>query len=108
MDSHSGHHAHLCDGSLHNGKGGSWIGHFLPGVVLFVWGLHWFVSICYSYLAPRLLGKKAALHREDNTDSPPATHRVIFEPRGLQLEAWLKVILPAVAICLEFGLSGTR
>lgn len=127
MDTHQANHhvAFLCDGSLHNGHGGSWIGHVLPGMVLSLWGLHWFLSVCTQHLkqhsrtpqyAPladssssTASHNKAAFLWNSTRSFHSATHRVfILEAEGLHVEAWLKVVLPCVAICLEFSLSGTR
>lgn len=136
MDHADHHHAFLCDGSHHSGTGGSWIGHFLPGLFLSAWGLHWFLSVCAQHLRHRqyaqqytLLPVSSSTANGGSTGSgtrgriaeadgqrgsggaaaAPATHRlVVVEPRGLNLEAWLKVILPVIGIYLEFKLSGTR
>ena len=36
-----GHGMYGCDGEPLMTEGGSWIGHFFPGLVFFIWGLHW-------------------------------------------------------------------
>lgn len=129
MDAHdmsagTAHLAYLCDLSVHDGKGGSFIGHVLPGIVLSIWGLHWFLSISMQHLRQQgssvqytLLADSSSLinsgkqaRRSVNSQNREAsTHRAfVLEPRGLHLEAWLKLMLPAVAIMLEVSLSGTR
>jgi hypothetical protein len=122
----SQHRSYLCDGTPQSGSGGSWIGHLLPAVILSLWGLHWFLAVCLQHLKQLRTvqcipikscndvgtAKKpsaAAVHQQARSAAAPATHRVLLlEPRGLQLEAWLKVILPCIAVYLEFKLSGTR
>jgi hypothetical protein len=128
MAPHAGsqHQTFLCDGSPQTGSGGSWIGHLLPAIILSLWGLHWFLAVCLQHLKQlrtvhytpvpvfnSLDSAKrpsaAATRQQARPAAAPASHRVLLlEPRGLQHEAWLKIILPCLAIYLEFALSGTR
>lgn len=95
---HGAHTAFLCSGEPWPSHGGSWIGHFLPGVFLLAWGLHWFTSSTWQQLTGARTQRTGAAH-----------HRIVLLPWPLQhLEPALKIILPLIAIILEFSLSGTR
>lgn len=92
------HTAFLCSGAPWPTHGGSWVGHFLPGVFLLAWGLHWFMSSTWQQLTGARTQRTSAAH-----------HRIVLLPWPLQhLEPALKIIFPLIAIILEFTLSGTR
>ncbi|GIL88175.1 hypothetical protein Vretimale_14091 [Volvox reticuliferus] len=61
MDSHNGgdadmQHGHgiwQCDGEPFMHEGGSWFGHLGPGIVMFIWGLHWSQGAFRNYFISR-------------------------------------------------------
>lgn len=87
-----------CSGDEFRGYGGlgnGWIGHFLPGLLMILWGTHWTIAIFCKHIG----STKHAPYRAQ------AAHRFVLEPKKWQLESWVKLLLPPIAICFELWLG---
>lgn len=86
-----GHGMYQCNGEPLMKDGGSWIGHFFPGLVFFIWGLHWLQGTYRAYFAS--LRTKGVEYRARTTYTlwrfPECSESV------------LKTIFPLLAISLE-------
>lgn len=98
MDAHDesephqhGHGTWQCNGEPVMQEGGSWIGHFFPGLVFLIWGLHWLQGTYRVYFAS--LRAKGGEYRAQTTYSLwrfPA-----------YAESVCKAVFPVLAISLE-------
>lgn len=86
-----------CDGNPIDPVGGSWVGHFVPGLLMLVWGMHWAFATFHSYLSSSR-GVPGGYQSK-------AAHRVLLLPERLLLEPWMKATLPCVAMLLELWLG---
>ncbi|GFR50928.1 hypothetical protein Agub_g13247, partial [Astrephomene gubernaculifera] len=80
-----------CNGEPLMSDGGSWIGHFLPGVAFLIWGLHWLQGTYRNYFTSRR--SKSQEYRSQTTYSLWR-----FPPYA---ESICKVALPLIAMSLE-------
>ncbi|KAG2430166.1 hypothetical protein HXX76_010265 [Chlamydomonas incerta] len=86
-----GHGMYFCDGEPVMTEGGSWIGHFMPGVVFLLWGAHWMQGIYRKYFDSRR--PKGPEYRAQTV------HGLARVPA--YVESWCKAFLPMIAISLE-------
>jgi hypothetical protein len=96
---HASAQHYMCNGQVWQPGGGSWIGHFLPGFILLLGGLHWTSSAMTAHLA----GKSYTAAAFQGVYSSRA-RRFVWQ----QVEPWFKVVLPLLAMYLEWTLSGTQ
>ncbi|KAG2447808.1 hypothetical protein HYH02_007265 [Chlamydomonas schloesseri] len=86
-----GHGMFFCDGEPVMTEGGSWIGHFMPGVVFLLWGAHWMQGIYRKYFdSRRPKGPEYRAQTVHGLGRVPA-----------YVESWCKAFLPMIAISLE-------
>lgn len=80
----------LCDGEPGLYPGGSWAGHFLPGLLFLLWGAHWWQGTYRAYFQ--------ALARNEPFQSS-GTYGLLMLPK--EVESLVKVLLPPFAIITE-------
>eukprot|EP00198_Chlamydomonas_reinhardtii_P006007 XP_001695343.1 predicted protein [Chlamydomonas reinhardtii] len=86
-----GHGMYFCDGEPVMTEGGSWIGHFMPGVVFLLWGVHWMQGIFRKYFdSRRPKGPEYRAQTVHGLGRVPA-----------YVESCCKAFLPMIAISLE-------
>lgn len=71
---------------------GGWIGHFLPGLLMLIWGTHWCFAIILLYLQSRRSGKSYTAR---------AAHCVLSLPKHWPVESIIKLVLPPFAVMAE-------